>query len=247
LSLPGASPSITVMIVDDNEDHRHLMARRISEAGFSVRPAQSAAEALANLDGVDLVLLDQRLPGASGIEVLGAIRERGPSVVMVTGVGSEALAVEAMRSGAADYVVKNAGYLAELPRVVERAWRHHDLEQRASELQRVALLVSSAADRESTFSEIVTGTRRLLRAEVCALYVAGSDGVSLEAFAGERGRHEHRDLHEVAVRALSGSGPVPVEGEGERRLVVPLPSLDGSSPLGVLIVVCVDTAGYLPE
>jgi signal transduction histidine kinase len=252
---------ITVMVVDDNDDHRHLMTRRLSEAGFVVRPAATASEALEVADQVDLVLLDNRLPGESGIEVLGALRQRGPSVIMVTGVGSEMLAVEALRQGAADYVVKNPGYLAELPGVVERAWRHRDLEQRARQLQRLTMLVSSAADRVSMFSEIVEGARRLLRSDACALFVTGADGVTLEAFAGAD-RDRGGALRDAAVRILAqvsgGDGPIPVNNgdssetpslpptQADGRLLVPIPSHDGT-PLGVLIVVGPSLEDYPPE
>src|SRR5579871_6910223 len=250
--LPGQI--ITVMVVDDNDDHRHLMGRRLSESGFVVQPAASASEALTLADQVDLVLLDNRLPGANGIEVLGALRERGPSVIMVTGVGSETLAVEAMRQGASDYVVKNPGYLAELPSVVERAWQHRDLEQRARQLQRLTMLVSSATDRAGTFNEIVEGARRLLRADACALFVTGDEGVTLEASAGEE-RRPGTSLRDAAVRLLTqapGDPPaaaesfplVPVQSGG--RLFVPIPSQDGA-PLGVLIVVGPTVEGYPPE
>jgi two-component system sensor histidine kinase KdpD len=163
---------------------------------------------------------------------------------MVTGAGSETLAVEAMRAGAADYVVKNPGYLAELPSVVERAWRHHDLEQRADELQRLTLLVSSAIDRAKTFHEIVEGARRLLRADACALYVAGPTGVALEAFAGDRDQ-EGAELRDAAVRSLTTSDDGMLPGSAE-RLLMPIPKQDGTS-LGVLIVVAAGVGGYLPE
>ena len=81
----------------------------------------------------------------SGLETLDAIRRRqGPSVVVVTGMGSEEVAVQAMRAGAIDYVVKDATYLKLLPEVVERAWRLHDLTRRAAQLQRLALMVNAA-------------------------------------------------------------------------------------------------------
>src|SRR4051812_31200779 len=101
-------PRISVLVVDDNEDHRHLIDRRLRDTGHDVREAADGTTALERLDGVDIVLLDYRLPGLSGIQTLERIRATaGPSVVMVTGMGSESIAVEAMRAGAIDYVVKD--------------------------------------------------------------------------------------------------------------------------------------------
>jgi FixJ family two-component response regulator len=85
---------------------------------------------------------------------------------MVTGAGSTEVAVDAMRAGAINYVAKDHGYVRALPEVVERAWRNHDLSARATEVQRLALLVTSATDRDALFHEIVTGAARLLRATV---------------------------------------------------------------------------------
>ena len=173
---------ISVLLVEDNPDHVHLIERRLRDGGVDVRRAFSGKEALDSLDGVDLVLLDYRLPDMSGLETLQEIRRAdGPSVVMVTGMGSEEIAVEAMRAGAIDYVVKDTTYLRMLPEVVERAWRLHDLSRRARELQRLALVVNSAQDREAIFSEIVRGARKLLGAVMCALLL-----------------HEEGDLHVVA-------------------------------------------------
>src|SRR5205807_3402932 len=181
---PSADP-VTVLVVDDDADQRFLVQRRLETAGVEVRTAAGAEEALDSLDGVDLVLLDYLLPGASGLEILPQIREQGPSVVMLTGMGSEGLAVEAMRQGAVDYIVKDSSYLELLPQVVERAWRHHDLFRRAGELERIGLLVTSATDRTEVFSEIVAGARRLLRADGCALFVQTDGDLVLEAGAGE--------------------------------------------------------------
>jgi signal transduction histidine kinase len=236
-SSTGIRSRIRVLVVDDSEDHRTLIARRLGGAGMQVALAGSAGEALDSLERIDLVLLDYRLPGTSGLEVLRAIRARrgAPSVIMVTGAGSMQVAVDAMRAGAINFVVKDRDYLDTLPEVVEGAWRHHDLAARAAELQRLALLVTSAPDRDRLFREIVDGAARLLRAECCALLVDvdgelspvvvhGRDRRGFRALAA---RLEHADLGEPH----EGDGPWQVEG----CLVVPLPSEDGETA-GVLMV-----------
>jgi signal transduction histidine kinase len=240
-----AGTAIRVLVVDDDPDHRTLARRRLSDAGIHVTVADDAAEALANLDGVDLVLLDYRLPGMSGLDALTAIRERGgPSVVMLTGMGSESVAVEAMRAGAIDYVVKDGTYLRQLPQIVERAWRTHDLSRRAGELQRVALLVTSAADRDDIFDGIVEGARRILGAGTCALFVAGADGLALEAVAGEEPRDEPA-LRGAAAAALARRG-VAVEQGRTHQLLVPLPAREGDT-LGVLAVLTDEPHEYLDD
>jgi signal transduction histidine kinase len=222
---------IRVLVVDDSVDHRHLIAHRLRRAGMQVTTAADRAEALAQLGGIDLVLLDYRLPGSSGIEVLEEIRRRPqpPSVVMVTGAGSVQVAVEAMQAGAIDYLAKDAGYLDALPEVVERAWRHHDLAVRAAELQRLALLVSSASDLDQLFVEIVSGASRLLRARGSALLLEEEGQLAPVAVRGS----DRPDLLGLAARigqqAPDRAEPWAIDG----CLVVPLPrEVDGA--LGIL-------------
>ena len=94
---------ISLLLVEDDADQRFLIERRLQEMDIDVRLAATGLEALASLEGIDLVLLDYRLPDMTGLETLQAIRKaNGPSVVMVTGMGSESVAVEAMRTGAID-------------------------------------------------------------------------------------------------------------------------------------------------
>jgi diguanylate cyclase (GGDEF)-like protein len=186
---PVRGEAITVLAVDDDPDHCHLIQRRLRDSGVDVMVAGSGEAALELLDGgaeVDLALVDYRLPGMNGLATLREIRRRGgPSVVMVTGSASETVVVEALRAGAIDYLVKDPGYLAELPSVVQRAWRHHDMTRRAAELQRLALLVTSAADRDTTFAEVLTGACWLLRTDGCALYVLSDRDLAQAATTGE--------------------------------------------------------------
>jgi signal transduction histidine kinase/FixJ family two-component response regulator len=240
----SARRPISVLAVDDNPDHLFLMQRRLRDAGVEVRTASDAETALDALDEVDIVLLDYRMPGVTGLELLKRIRAAdGPSVVMVTGMGSEDVAVEAMRAGAIDYVVKNPGYLDALPHVVERAWRQHDLARRARELERIALLVTSAVEREDVFAEIVRGARRLLQARGCALFVASGENVVLEASDGDVGADADR-LRAEATRVVQGPPDLDVVASG-RDLFARLPSAEGER-LGVLAMVAEPDPAFEP-
>jgi len=223
-------PAVSVLVVDDDADHRGLLTRCLTDAGMVVKTASSGPEALEQLDGTDLVLLDHRLPGMSGLDTLRAIRRLdGPSVVMVTGMGSEGLAVEAMRAGAIDYFVKEPHYLRTVPDRVQRAWRHHDFNRRTAELQRLALLVTSAEDADAIFNEIVRGARTLLAADGCTLWVVGPGGLALVAQEGVP-----IELTAELAADIGGLGPDGQPGESAGGvLLVPLPSVDGE-PLGVL-------------
>jgi len=177
-SLADGRRKVSVLVVEDDADQRFLIERRLEDIDAIIRIAASGQEALRALDGIDLVLLDYRLPDMSGLETLRAIKkeESAPSVVMVTGMGSESVAVEAMRSGAIDYVVKDETYLRNLPEIIERGWRQHDLTRRAGRLQKLALLVGEAEDRNTMLSGIVRGAQELLDAATAALATPDGEG-----------------------------------------------------------------------
>ncbi len=117
-----------ILLVEDNVDHRELMSLALTghDSTWEVEGVGFGEEALCLLLGgevFDLVFLDYSLPQRDGLWFLGEIR-RGkapPPVVMVTGRGDEQVAVEAMKRGAYDYVVKQEGYLERLPVVARHA------------------------------------------------------------------------------------------------------------------------------
>lgn len=238
-----AAAAVTVLVVDDNPDHRALIRMRLKSHGVVVKEASSGEEAIGMLDGTPLVLCDYQLPGMDGLQTLEAIRATSEcSVVMLTGAGSETLVIDALRAGAADYLIKDAHFLTSLPLVVERAWRHHDLTLRAAELQRLSLLVSSAGTRNAMLGGIVQGARRLLRSDICILYLWRDDDVVEEASDGE----EIREPGLLLARARSAHGQRPApEPSPTRHLVVPMRFEDAA--IGSLAFVTSVPRAYLPE
>ena len=99
-----------VLLVDDEEVMQDVLAKLFGGEGFLATIAATGEEALARLNEqeFDLVLLDLMLPGVSGMEVLDQIRAKDPDlpVVMVTAYATVENAIEAMKRGAFDYVVK---------------------------------------------------------------------------------------------------------------------------------------------
>ena len=108
-SNPG---DFTLLVVDDVEENRDLLARRLKREGYDVAIAESGSGALATLASrrIDLVLLDVMMPGISGIDVLKAIRADPRistiPVIMATARSDSADVVEALDLGANDYVTK---------------------------------------------------------------------------------------------------------------------------------------------
>lgn len=102
----------SILIVDDDERFREQLARALSRRGFEVREAHDydSALAAANEESPELAVVDLRMPGKSGLEVLRDLvaLDENTRVVVLTGYGSIATAVEAMRLGAANYLPKPA-------------------------------------------------------------------------------------------------------------------------------------------
>lgn len=102
----------TMLVVDDDEKLRERLARAFRERGFEVSTAASGAEALARVreETPEYAVIDLRMPGPSGLEVMKAIRALDPAtqVLILTGYGSIATAVEATRLGAKGYLPKPA-------------------------------------------------------------------------------------------------------------------------------------------
>ncbi len=115
---------IHLLIVDDDEEFRDLMARRFSQPGYQLQTCGNAAEALslAREHDFDVAVLDMVLPGKSGVELLEKLKAEHPhcEAVMLTGQATVETAVRAMKLGAYDYLTKPVPF-AELEIVIEKA------------------------------------------------------------------------------------------------------------------------------
>jgi diguanylate cyclase (GGDEF)-like protein/PAS domain S-box-containing protein len=121
------SKPIRVLYVEDDPGLARLMQKRLGRAGYSVDIAADGREGIAryHADPYDVVLVDQSLPIHDGLEVIRILGSTGilPPTIMITGTGDERVAVEAMKLGADDYIVKDVdgGYLSLLPSVITKA------------------------------------------------------------------------------------------------------------------------------
>lgn len=102
----------SILIVDDDATFRSRLARAFTDRGFEVRIASDAASgaALAAEESPELAVVDLRMPGRSGLELAQELLRIDPAtkVVVLTGYGSIATAIEAMRIGATHYLSKPA-------------------------------------------------------------------------------------------------------------------------------------------
>ena len=129
MSVPQRA-ALRVLVVDDDAAMARLLGVLLTQQGFGpVEYAGTGRDALLAPGQFDIVLLDYQLPDQTGIDLLQPLGERAerPSIVLVTAHGNESLAAEALRRGAADYLVKDGSLSQLLPEVLERVRREREL------------------------------------------------------------------------------------------------------------------------
>jgi DNA-binding NtrC family response regulator len=101
-------PPISLLIVDDEQEFTEILAQRLRKRGLTATTATDGETALGCLEGIDIVILDVAMPGMNGIETLNAIKKHHPlvEVIMLTGQATVGTAVEAIRLGAFNYLMK---------------------------------------------------------------------------------------------------------------------------------------------
>jgi signal transduction histidine kinase len=146
----------TVLVIDDEEAARYGICRALRHSGYAVEEAADGTAALQKLDASipDVVVSDINMPGMDGLTLLRHLNARPepPPVVLITAYGSEQMAVQALRTGAYDYLTKPFE-LDELRHVVARAVEQRRLRRRLKESQ-VALL---QAERLASLGRLVAG------------------------------------------------------------------------------------------
>lgn len=107
-SIKPEPPTGRILLVDDDPAVLFTLSEVLRDRGHASEDAQSAKLALEKLEGVDAVILDLELGNTNGLDLLVTLRERDPSlpVIILTGHGSERMAVRALRAGAYNYLTK---------------------------------------------------------------------------------------------------------------------------------------------
>ncbi|MFO7897440.1 MAG: sigma-54 dependent transcriptional regulator [Planctomycetota bacterium] len=178
-----------VLVVDDDVLIRSLMEEELPDRGFDVETVESGSAALDRVqkDTYDVVLLDQLMPGLSGIDVLKEVRQAAepPEVVFLTADESVEPAVEAMKNGACDYIQKPCE-IDELEVLLKQAAHTHQLNREVSALR--GAFNREQGRRLSVHSPQMKELMRIVKK--CAptdstVLIQGETGTGKELVAGE--------------------------------------------------------------
>ena len=186
-----------ILVVEDEEKLRRVIELHLASSGFEVEKARAAEEALKIADRADLVLTDLRLPQMDGLELLAAIRRQNSHtpVIVMTAFGTIETAVEAMKGGATDFLLKPFS-LDHLMTVVEKALevrelRDENLKLREELGRRYAF--DNIVGRSAPMQEIFATIMRVAPTRATVL-LAGESGVGKDLSA--RAIHFHSPRRE---------------------------------------------------
>jgi two-component system, NtrC family, response regulator AtoC len=191
----------TLLIVDDEELVRWSLRERFRRDGYTVVEAGTAAAAVEQVTGgIDLVLLDYRLPDGDGLTVLRRIKELAPDtpVILMTAFSTVENAVEAMKHGAYHYLNKPFN-LDDVAMTVEKALE-------TSRLRREVRAYRSTQSREYSFDSIIGGSPAMQRAKALLVRIANSPA-STVLLTGETGTG--KDLTAKAIHYHSDRAAKP--------------------------------------
>ena len=200
ISAPNSSPSI--LVVDDEDSPRELLAQFLGMSGYDVVAVPDARSALSEAQRrrFDLVVTDLRMPGMDGIALLAELKEREPriEVIVMTGFGTVESAVKAIKAGAYDYITKPFN-LEETGLVVTRALEYRALRNENEGLRRDAL--ASRGLRE------LIGYSPSMR-DVCDLIGKVADTDVTVLITGESGTGKEVAARAIHAKSRRFSGPM---------------------------------------
>ena len=157
-SAKEAETSDTILVIEDDQALSRLTQRNLQRLGFHTEAATDGEQAIEWITNnqAKLLLVDYRLPDMTGDKVIKTMTQRGCSFpfIVVTGQGDEETAVEMMKLGARDYLVKDSTFLERLPLAIERTLEQLATEQKLAEAEqalresdeKLRLFLDSATD-----------------------------------------------------------------------------------------------------
>jgi len=196
----------TLLLIDDEPAIRHAFGRAFRDGDVTLRTATTAAEGLAEVacDPPDVVILDVNLPDASGLDTFRRLREidaRVP-VILITGHGTTDLAIEAMKEGAYEYLLKPLE-LPDLRQLIDRAVQSSRLMRVPAgmpEVESAPLSGDMLLGRCPAMQEVYKAVGRVARQNVTVM-VFGESGTGKELVA--RAIYQHSDRADKPFLAIN--------------------------------------------
>ena len=181
-----------ILVVEDEEKLRRVIELQLASSGYEVDKAGTAEQGLALADRADLVLTDLKLPGMDGLELLAALRRQNmlTPVIVMTAYGTVETAVEAMKAGALDFLMKPFS-LDHLTAVVQKALEVRALRDENRELREELgrrYEFDNIVGRSGPMQEIFATVARVAPTRATVL-LAGESGVGKDLIA--RAIHFH--------------------------------------------------------
>jgi DNA-binding NtrC family response regulator len=192
------APEIDLLFVDDDEEFRAVAAQHFRKRGFSVQDARGgeAALGMARQKHFDVAVVDMRMPGMSGMELLEKLKVAEPEceVIILTGEGTIETAVQAMKLGALDYLTKPFS-LAELEEIALKAYERRQLRKENLQLKEVLARTQTAREMVGESRSMQEVYRLIEKAGPTdkAILIVGASGTGKELVA--------RALHQRGPRA----------------------------------------------
>jgi two-component system NtrC family response regulator len=190
---------LDILIVEDGRSQREMLRDFLVSEGHRVMEAENGESALktASAEHFDLVLLDYKMPGMNGLEVLKEVKKinREIDVVIITAYGTIETAVEAIKAGAIDYITKPVELeelLLLLERITERRWLIRENELLKKELERHIITTGKIIYKSPRMIELVNMASRVAASRASVL-IQGESGTGKEVMA--------RLIHQLSPRA----------------------------------------------
>ncbi len=212
--------TLKLVIIEDEEAHFQLIRRAIVKDLPEARiyHFQDAGGFLESLDQIrpDIILLDYRMPGMNGIEFLNHMRgaRNEAPVIMITGQGDERIAVQAMKAGASDYIVKSPEFFMLLPAAIDREIRRKKERMWAERSLRASHSFLEIANRHTAMrpllDEFTSEIQNISGCGFAGIRIPDNEGnLALLACVGSFDEFptnpSHRSLPGMCVQVLTGT------------------------------------------